>query len=68
MVPGSFSSLPGLMIDAKILNPKENELVKPPLFYGNVIVDDEVTMIAEECRWIREVDGCKMFLQVMAQC
>lgn len=56
------------MIDAKILDPKGNKLIKPPFFNGDAIVDDEVTMIVEECRWVWAIDGRKMFLPVMARC
>lgn len=55
------------MIEAKILDPNGNKLVMPPFLYGNAIVDDDVTMIAEECHVIQMVDSCKMFLPVMAR-
>lgn len=56
-----------LMTDAKIFDPKGNELVKLPFFNGNAIVDNAITIIAEECCWLHEVNGCKMFLLVIAR-
>lgn len=55
MVSRSFSSLPRLMTNAKILDLKGNELVKPPFFYGDAIVDDVVTMMVEERHWLRKI-------------
>lgn len=56
-----------LITDMKILDLKANELVKPPFFYGDAITDDIVTVIAEECYWLREVDGRQMFLPMMVR-
>lgn len=50
MVSRSFSSMHRLITDVKILDPKGNELAKPPFFYGDAIVYDAVTVITEECR------------------
>lgn len=50
------------MTDAKILGPKGNELVKPLFFYGDTIVDNKITVIADEYRLVQEVKGRKMFL------
>lgn len=65
MDSGSISSLRRLMTGAKTLGPSGKKLVKPPLFYDNAIMDDEITVKAKECRWVREVDGRKLFLLVM---
>lgn len=68
MVLGSFSSLQRLMTDVKILDQNGNKLVKPPILYGDAIIDDTVTAIAQECHWLWEVDGRQMFLPIKARC
>lgn len=49
MVSRGFSSTHRLMTDAKIFDPRENELVKLPFFHGDVITDDTFIVIVEEC-------------------
>lgn len=57
-----------LMTDAKIFDAKGNEFVKAPFFHGNAIMDDTVNVIVHVRCWLREVDGRKLFLPVMARC
>lgn len=68
MVLGSSFSMRRLMTNAKIHDSNGKEPVKPPFFYSDAIMDNEITMTANECRWVQEVDGHKIFLSVMARC
>lgn len=43
-------------------------MVKPSFLYGDVIPDDEFIVVAEECRWLWEVDGRGLFLLSMVRC
>lgn len=42
-------------------------VAKPPLLYGDSIVDETFIAVEEECRWLREVKGRRMFLPPMAR-
>lgn len=50
VVSWSFSLMHRLMTEVKILDLKGSKLVKPPIFYDDVIKDDTVTVLVEECR------------------
>lgn len=56
-----------LISDAKVIDSKGKEVVKPAFLYGDAIVNDDFIMVVEECHWLREVDGCMMFLPSMVR-
>lgn len=57
-----------LITDAQVLDSEGNIAAKPCLLYGDNIVDETFIAVEEECRWLREVEGHRMFLPPMARC
>lgn len=56
-----------LVTEAKVLDSEGKEVVKPPFLYGDDIADDDFMVVAEERRWLREVEGRRMFFPSMVR-
>lgn len=56
-----------LMTDAKVLDSKGKEVVKPLFHHDDAITDEDFIMILEDCHWLREVDRRRMFRTSMVR-